>query len=34
MKRRIFISYAWEKEKTADRKIKSFTQWLAIYLKK
>ncbi|MDT2477443.1 toll/interleukin-1 receptor domain-containing protein [Enterococcus avium] len=34
MERRIFISYAWEKEKTADRKIKSFTQWLAIYLKK
>lgn len=34
MKKTIFISYAWEKEDTHDKKIKSFTQWLAVYLKK
>lgn len=34
MKTKIFISYAWEVGKTEDKKIKSFTQWLAIYLKK
>lgn len=34
MKTKIFISYAWEKENIYDKKIKSFTQWLAVYLKK
>ncbi|MDG2979882.1 toll/interleukin-1 receptor domain-containing protein [Latilactobacillus curvatus] len=34
MKRKIFISYAWESENSDDNKIKSFAQWLAVYLKK
>ena len=28
----IFISYAWEKDKPLDKKVKNFSQWLAIYL--
>ena len=31
---RVFISYAWEKENDDDNRIKSFVQWLAVYLKK
>lgn len=29
----IFISYAWEKDKPLDKKVKNFSQWLAIYLR-
>ena len=29
----IFISYAWEKDEPLDKKVKDFSQWLAIYLK-
>lgn len=28
----IFISYAWEKDEPLDKKVKNFSQWLAIYL--
>lgn len=28
----IFISYAWEKDEPLDKKVKKFSQWLAIYL--
>nr|WP_233611040.1 toll/interleukin-1 receptor domain-containing protein [Lactococcus sp. S64] len=31
---KVFISYAWEEQKEDDDKIKLFTQWLAVYLKK
>lgn len=34
LKTKVFISYAWEKRDLDDDKIKSFVQWLAIYLKK
>lgn len=34
MDKTVFISYAWESEKDKDQKIKGFTQWLAVYLKK
>lgn len=34
MKTKVFISYAWEEDNENDRKVKSFTQWLAVYLKK
>lgn len=34
MKSKIFISYAWENNKKDDEIIKSFVQWLAIYLRK
>lgn len=34
MTNEIFISYAWEKDEKNDEKIKSFTQWLAVYLRK
>lgn len=34
MKTKVFISYAWEKQSIDDNKIKSFAQWLAVYLKK
>lgn len=28
----IFISYAWQKDEPLDKKVKNFSQWLAIYL--
>ncbi|MBU8904763.1 MULTISPECIES: toll/interleukin-1 receptor domain-containing protein [Lactococcus] len=28
----IFISYAWEQDEPLDKKVKNFSQWLAIYL--
>lgn len=34
MNRKVFISYAWEEDDKKDQKVKSFTQWLAVYLKK
>ncbi|MCO4668158.1 SEFIR domain protein [Streptococcus infantarius subsp. infantarius] len=34
MKKKIFISYAWEENSEKDKKVKMFTQWLAVYLKK
>lgn len=34
MKKKVFISYAWEDAEEKDQKVKSFTQWLAVYLKK
>ena len=34
MKKKVFISYAWEDGEEKDQKVKSFTQWLAVYLKK
>ncbi|MCY7194649.1 MULTISPECIES: toll/interleukin-1 receptor domain-containing protein [Streptococcus] len=34
METKVFISYAWEEDNENDRKVKSFTQWLAVYLKK
>lgn len=34
MKKTVFISYAWEAENDSDKKIKAFTEWLAVYLKK
>jgi len=32
LKKSIFISYAWENDDPLDKKIKYFSQWLAIYL--
>ena len=34
MKKKVFISYAWEDAEEKDLKVKRFTQWLAVYLKK
>ena len=34
MKKKVFISYAWDDAEEKDQKVKSFTQWLAVYLKK
>lgn len=34
MDKTVFISYAWEKDDTKDKKIKDFAQWLTIYLRK
>lgn len=34
MKKKVFISYAWEDAEKKDQKVKRFTQWLAVYLKK
>lgn len=34
MKKKVFISYAWEDAEEKDQKVKRFTQWLAVYLKK
>ena len=34
MNKKVFISYAWEIDDKKDRKVKSFAQWLAVYLKK
>ena len=32
MNKSIFISYAWEQDEPLDKKVKNFSQWLAIYL--
>lgn len=32
MKKKVFISYAWEDAEEKDQKVKRFTQWLAVYL--
>ena len=34
LNKKVFISYAWEIDDKKDRKVKSFAQWLAVYLKK
>ena len=31
MKKKVFISYAWEDAEEKDLKVKRFTQWLAVY---
>lgn len=32
MKKKVFVSYAWEESDERERKVKLFTQWLAVYL--